>query len=186
MADLVTNNEVNSFLGTSGVDYSAAIGRASQQVETFIRRPVIYKAITEYHDGGFQSIILRYYPVKSESVTVTHRVNGTTVAPADYYVDEQLGQLIHNSVWDRGVRIWKVDYTAGLVAPDEQGGPGNVPADIKKAVLLLIKAERSGGSTAVVKSKKIGSWQEQYDTAKGGTVADEVAILLDPYRRWRF
>lgn len=186
MADLVTSNEVNAFLGTSGVDYSAEIARASQQVETFIRQPVIHKAITEYHDGGFQSIILRYYPVKSGSVTVTNRIDGTTVDPADYYVDEQLGQLIHNSFWDRGIRIWKVDYTAGLVAPDDQGGPGNVPADIKKAVLLLIQAEQSGGSMTAVKSRKIGSWQEQYDTAKGGTVADEVASLLEPYRRWRF
>jgi len=180
VANLVTNDEVNSFLGTTGADYSTEIARASAEVESYIRQPVIQTSVTEHIDGGFPTLITKYKIVGSPTVTDTE--TDTVVDTSQYRVK---GRRIVNLTgwWADGFARWEVTYTAGIAPPDEQGGPGNVPADIKKAVLLLIKAERSGGSTAVVKAKKIGSWQEQYDTAKGGSVADEVIRLLEPYRR---
>ena len=180
MANLVTNDEANTFLGTTGADYSAEIARASAEVESRVRQPVIQTSVTESIDGGFPTLITKYKIVGPPTVTDTE--TGTVVDASLYKVK---GRKIFNLAgwWADGFARWEVTYTAGIAPPDEQGGPGNVPEDIKKAVLLLIKAEQSGGSTALVKSKKIGSWQEQYDTTKGGTVSDEVDRLLEPYRR---
>lgn len=180
MANLVTNDEVNDFLGTTEKDYTSEIARASAEVESRIRQPVIQKSVTESIDGGFPTLITKYKIVGSPVVVDTET---STIVDERRYKARGRRILNLSGWWADGFARWEVTYTAGIAPPDEKGGPGNVPEDIKKAVLLLIKAEQSGGSTALVKSKKIGSWQEQYDTTKGGTVSDEVDRLLEPYRR---
>lgn len=175
MADLVTNDEVNAYMGTTGVDYSADIARASRRVESKIG-PVVYTSYTERHDGGRDCLLLGYSPVKIDSVTITDMESGQTVPATDYIVDESGVIYCANGVWGWGRNRYEVTYQAGL-CPDV----ASVPADIKEATLLLIKASKSGGASAVVKSKRVGQTAIEYDTSNGGSVQTEVDSLLAPY-----
>ena len=175
MADLVTNDEVNAYLGTSGVDYSTEIKRASRRVEGKIG-PVIYTSYTEKHDGGYDRFLLNYSPLKTGSVAITDNETGQTVDSDEYIEDESGVVYKKGGVWAVGRNRFTVTYQAGRV-PDT----ASVPEDIKEATLLLIKAAQSGGTSVVVKAKRIGSWSEEYDTSKGGSAADEVDEILAPY-----
>jgi len=175
MADLVTNDEVNAYLGTNGVDYSADIKRASRRVEAKIG-PVIYTSFTEKHDGGYDRFLLGYSPLVIGSVAITDNEIGQAVDPADFIEDEAGVVYKRAGIWGHGRNRFTVVYQAGRV-PDA----ASVSEDIKEAVLILVKAARSGGATTVVRSRRIGSWQEEYDTQQGGSVLDEVNELLAPY-----
>lgn len=177
MAALVTDAEVNEYLGTTGQDYTAEIARASARIEGIIG-PVIHTPFTEYLDGdGDDLLFTRYRPIKSGSVVITDTVDNSTVPTDEYEVYLDQGMIRRTiGVWGKGARRWKVDYIAGRAADVSA-----VPADIKEATLLLIKAAKSGGASAVVKSKKVGQTSIEYDTSNGGSVQTEVDSLLAPY-----
>lgn len=182
MAALVTNDEANKYMGTTGADYTDEIARASTQVETFLRRNVIVEPITEYHDGGGDSLFLTQFPVLAGSVTVTNRLGNEPVSNTDYFTDEKRGIIQHIHRWPEGFRIWKVEYQAGMAAT-----VADVPGDIKKAVLMLIEAERSGGGAAEgIKKETIGDYSIEFfggSEAPTQSPTARVEELLEPYRR---
>lgn len=179
---LITNDEANKYLGTTGVDYSDEIARASTQVKTFLRRNVIISAVTEYHDGGGDSLFLTQFPVVTGSVTVSDRLQNELVSDTNYFTDEKRGIVQHIHRWPEGFRHWKVEYQAGLAAT-----PADVPGDIKKAVLMLIEAEKSGGGAAEgIKKESIGDYSVEYfggSDAPTQSPTARVEELLEPYRR---
>lgn len=172
MADLVTSTEVNTYLGTTGIDYSEQIKRASAQVESYIGNPVIHTQYTEIYDGGVKSIFLNYYPVVS--VTVTDTVTNTVYDPSNYRLYPKMGELLNKyRLWYEDFGRWQVEYTAGLAADI-----ASVPQDIKKATLMIIEDEQQKGSSGYVK-EKIGDYSyEKYDSG-----VEQALALLEPYRR---
>jgi hypothetical protein len=179
MAALVTDAEVNAYLGTTDQTYEKEIASASKRIEGMIG-PVIHTAFTEYHDGeGDDLIFTKYRPIKDASVMVTDTLDSSTVPTDEYTVYPGEGMIRRIAgVWAKGFRRWKVDYTAGYCVDVT-----TVPDDIKEATLMLIKASKSGGSTAVISRKKVGVTDVQYDTEKSGNVQDEVSLLLAPYMK---
>lgn len=175
MADLVTSAEVNTFLGTSGVDYSTDIARASKEIEGIIGNPVVHTSYTERLDGGVLTLFLSRFPVLESSVVVKDKETNTTMSTSDVIVYPETGRIeTTQGYFGVGRRRWEVTYTAGI-CPDTN----SVPADIKRATLLLIKEYRD--NTSGKKSEKIGDYS--YELFEGVSVKDDIVTLLTPYRR---
>ena len=173
MADLVTNDEVNTYLGTSGVDYSAEIKRASHQVVGKIG-PVIFTPFTEYHDGGQDRFLLDYNAIKTDSVTITDTETGRAI-PENAYIVDKSGVIYKKSgLWYYG--RYQITYEAGLV-----DSTANVPADIKQATLMLIEDMQQKESSGYVK-EKIGDYSyEKFDSDKVQSKREQAMALLEPY-----
>ena len=95
------------------------LGSVAAQMETYTRRKLRGRLLTEYYDGGaFGSIITNQKPIISVTSVhddVIHAYDATTlVAATDYVIlaDEGIIQLYDGS-FHKGVKNVKVIYTAG-------------------------------------------------------------------------
>lgn len=179
MMDLVTNEEVQKYLGTQG-DYTAEITRASTLIRNILQNPVIYEELTEYHDGGYQTLVVEHFPILRDSVVIQDANTGGTVDPSRYFVrGGQNRKIIYRSgIWSLGMGRWEVTYQAGLAADVAE-----VPADIKKATLLLIEDETAGGAEGI-KKETIGDYSyEMFSPGESTGVEGKVEKILAPYRK---
>jgi hypothetical protein len=176
---LVTNDEVNRYMGTTGVDYAEDIARASEVAQGLIGKPVLEQEFTEYIDGGWPELFTKARPVKESSVSVIDTESNTTVDPITFGVIGSQGIIYtKGGAWGSGRRRWKVSFVAGI-APDV----ATVPADIKQAVLLLIKDGRTGGGTDILE-EKIGDYSyKKADPSKVKSGVEKVADLLGRYKK---
>ncbi|BDG61923.1 head-tail connector protein [Caldinitratiruptor microaerophilus] len=174
MPDLVTLEEAKEYLQSPVEDdplVSRLISRASAAVERYTGRVFIHTDLAERHDGGSHLLFLRQRPVVAVT-RVTDLSTGITLAADEYTLDGLAGLLIRNvGEWDRGLRRWEVQYTAGF-GPTE----ADVPGDVKQAVLHLVAAwyhRRDPGVTA----ERIGDYSR--DAEPG--LPSQVRELLAPY-----
>lgn len=131
--------------------------------------------IAEKHDGdGTDELYINNYPIVSiEEVKYGSAWGNTATSEiTDYLVDTDIGRLSFgfNSI-DSVNQIWEVTYTAGWTG-DDPSGSGNVPDDLKLALLeqiqttFVTKYVDSG-----IKSTKMGDAKLEYFSSsdKGGT-----------------
>lgn len=122
----------------------------------------------------------------STDIMVVKRVawspDGDEVDAEDY---EVRGRQIILHTGARGGSEYEVWYPVGYGAPDYEGA-GGLPADIRKAVLMLIKAASDIASTNAAKdAETIGGYS--YSTSTGGSVVD---VAVPPFvqrtiQNWR-
>lgn len=173
--DLVTNEEVRKYLGTTE-DYSEEITRASTIVVQLLGNPVIHTELTEYHDGGYQALIVDHFPIVPGSVTILDTASGEEVSP-DTYIVHLKGRRIHRkqSIWSVGAMRWEVTYKAGIAKTVAE-----VPADIKKAVLIIIEDETSETASGM-RRETIGDYSyERFGGDEATGIMDEVERILAP------
>ena len=203
--DLTTLAVVKAELGlTSGTDDAwilQAIARASGQVERCcdvrFRRETVRETIRyEYRWGSVgtpASLRLERYPVLSVSSIIEA---GTTLTSDDWEGDADSGYVAMKGAltrlssdtptdWASGKIV--VEYVAGYLLPGQTGR--DLPDDIEAAVIGLVKvswfARKRDPLVKMERSEGVGEtqyWVGSVGDASPG-VPDEVAALLDPYRR---
>lgn len=176
--DLVTNEEVQKYLGTTE-DYSDQITRASAVIRNLLQNPVIIEELTEYHDGGYQTLVMEHFPILRDSVEIRDANTGEEVDPSRYFVRGGQSRKItyRSGIWSPGMGRWEVTYQAGLAATTAE-----VPADIKKATLLLIEDETTGGAEGM-KKETIGDYSyEMFAPGEASGVEVKVDNLLARYK----
>jgi len=136
---LVTLNETRDFLKISeevedGV-IENIINQSSEFANTYTRRKLKSRAVTEYYDGdGSDTLIFLNYPVTALTSIhddVSRSFAGSSLIPvSDYVLDGTSGILrfLNGRVSSEGRANIKVVGTVGLAT---------IPADLREAVLLI-------------------------------------------------
>jgi len=144
---------------------------ASEMCESYTRRTYRQTTVTELHDGGTDTILLRRSPVQSvTSVTVS----GGLVAAADWTAD-LTGCLIRRNTssgsayWVGGNQNVSVVYVAGATS---------VPWKVRQACLELVRHlwDSQRGGYSIPKQQGAG---DDWDPRQGYSVPRRVAELLD-------
>lgn len=144
---------------------------ASEMCESYTRRTYRQTTVTELHDGGTDTILLRRSPVQSvTSVTVS----GTLIAATDWTAD-LTGCLIRRNTssgsayWVGGNQNVSVVYVAGATS---------VPWKVRQACLELVRHlwDSQRGGYSLPKQQGAG---DDWDPRQGYSVPRRVAELLD-------
>jgi len=154
----------------------------TQAVESYLRRPVVARARTDYLDGTDSSeISLLLYPTASvTSLSLLYTTDGTvrlTWDPADYNLDAEVGR----------VHLWRQVFPAGRKNIKAVHSPGwavdAVPADIQLAARFwankLYKQWQGGAADDEIQSQ---SFEGQSTTFFVGPMPKKVEGLLKPHR----
>lgn len=156
------------------------IKQASDAVSAWCRRVFGQETVSETFRPSFQvgKLILDRRPVSSIT-SVTE--DGTALSASDYELDAESGMVTRlysdcQSNWSAS-KITVV-YVAGYELLD------SLPHSIEKATILLVKNYYySGPRDPLMKSVDIpGVMSESYWVGDNGSIPDEVADLLGPYR----
>lgn len=168
--------------GLSDAALEALLAAAQSAVEAYLGRGLGLAERTEEHwsETPRRVIALRAWPV-----TAVASVADEGGARSDFILLAAQGQLFFHAP------------AAGMVRVAYTGGLEPVPADVERAMALIVsalgQAQESGGQTIV--SERLGDWQATYASsgtasapaeARGlASLSQAAAALLDPYRARR-
>lgn len=169
--DVVTLAEAKAALGITTNTYDAVLPgliTAASRREDAYAGPVVVRAVTEVHDGGFMSIILDQPPVSSVTTvkeyssgsltTLAAEVYTTAGTEMDYRVDLTTGEVKRRAsgadTWFGSGRV-EIVYVAGRYATTAAVDPL-----FKQVAYELI--ERGLHSEPSVKSESIGDYSVTY------------------------
>ena len=160
------------------------INAASERIERYVDRKLIYQQHTERQDGrGTDRIVLRQYPAQKPSL-VYDDSNWAFTSPIEStrYDVEESGVLVLKSYrFSRGNMNIKVVYYAGYKSVVAPGSGPDLPADLQHASILLVewmyqmRADRRLGVQGKAKN------QENIKFSQG--MPPEVVELLEAHRR---
>lgn len=120
------------------------INAASQMIETYLDRKLIYQTYTERKDGRRSDrIILSQFPVVSV-VSLHDDINwgftSTSLIDAnDYWIEEDSTIVLKGFFFARGNRNIKIVYSAGYKSPVLGGLGPELPKDLSYACLLTVE-----------------------------------------------
>jgi uncharacterized phiE125 gp8 family phage protein len=160
------------------------INTASERVERYLDRKLIYQAHTERQDGrSSDRIMLRQYPAEKPTALYDDPAwDFLTPYEASQYDIEDAGVVVlrYGRFMRANLNI-KVIYNAGYKSVVSPGAGPNLPADLQHACLLLVewmyqmRADRRLGVKGKAKN------QENISFSQG--MPPEVIELLEPHRR---
>ena len=126
----------------------------STQIEDYCARSFIEQAITnERWDYPIGVIMLKQFPVDSIQEV---RVDGTAITADEYHLDEETGRLWYKS--DTQIQNWEASDVEEYVEVDYTAGYATLPADLKDAVLALVRKAylgRKGDPSVNVKFESV-------------------------------
>ncbi len=171
---IITAADLKTHLGKTSTSDDVLLGAMANAAEAAVRK-ILERVIepsditAEFHDGGYESIWLKNYPVNSLSKL---ELDGDDWLPDVTYVPET-GEifLTDGGKFPPGRRIIEADYNAGWQA---------VPADIKQAAVITAAAwyNRRGSEGKATVLMSDGTAQNISDE-----IPKETIQLLRPYRK---
>lgn len=143
---------------------------ATDLCENYAGRALRRRSITETHDGGKPSVLLRWSPVLS---VTTATDDGTAVT--DYLIEPESGVLWRDEDasidWVGAKRGVSITYVAGYTSP---------PADVQQAVLEALRHLWTTQRGAMNARNPLGG--DEYASGTGWSLPRRVVELLEPYR----
>lgn len=181
----VSLDDVKDRLGVTGSDDDATLTDLGEGLFAWMERETGRKlngsGSVSYYVNGPGSPILWLHDPDPTSLTISERDSVTAktfteIGSVDYEVD---GRKVHRigtssgisqtSVWPRGVRNLKVEYTAGYA-------DGELPSDLRSLFLALMQALWNVREDLGIKSEEIGDYSVEYaSVAQGVMVAGRSA-----------
>lgn len=173
----VTLNDTKDYLGISGSTYDnllkQIINTAVDFCESYCQRRFIETAHTsEYHSGDCSNaLILKNSPISSSPAVVLEEATNPlasdsgfrTIASRDYFVDPDAGMIETNFALQKGIRNYRVTYTAGWTL-------ANVPNDLKLACWELVSKvfniRKVGGISRQTLGDMSVDFEKELDTNK--------------------
>ncbi len=126
---ILTLNQAKDVLGlpqTSTINdprLQILLSTVTARIEEYLGRALFSGTHTKKFFGGKSKLFLRNYPIGS--ITSIADPASNTVAATEYVLIEELGVVVHRSVWPRAVDSagsqarWTITYVAGLYADAE-------------------------------------------------------------------
>lgn len=184
VASVKTHLDINNADVSQDAKIELYINTASERIERYLDRKLIYQQHTERQDGrGSDRIMLKHYPAQKPTQLFDDPSWDflTQIDAADYAIEDAGVVVLRRMRFQRSNLNVKVVYNAGyksIVAP--VAGP-DLPADLQHACILLVewmyqmRADRRLGVKGKAKN------QENITFSQG--MPPEVIELLEPHRR---
>ncbi|MEE9584612.1 MAG: head-tail connector protein [Candidatus Brocadiales bacterium] len=165
---------VKDYLGVAGSSDDALISRlvdwATDLIHSYCGRTFTEGTYDEYYDGdGTEGILTNQYPISTVTLLEVDSIEKDASA---YTLYGQLGLLKLNSgTFSRGKKNVRLQYTAGYAS---------VPNDLEQAAIELVamKYYDRGRNRLGISSKAGVSYISH--------LPDEIKVVLDLYKRYRF
>lgn len=165
-------------------DLDKAIKAASARICKYCCREFVQQEFVDTYDGdGGVEMDLDQFPVVSVSSVVIIESDGTEVSidGTEFRVRADTGTIRYKpdstadyTYFPTGFQNVKITYTAGFE---------DVPADVKRACLLLAEALYATSENDVsVKSEKLGVYSVTYNSLWNSPLPAGVTDLINPYR----
>lgn len=168
-------SDAKAHLNITATTHDAELRRvldvATDLCENYAGRSFRRRTVTaETHDGGSESVLLRWTPVISVT-SVTD--DGTAVS--DYTLAAESGVLWRDELagtsWSTGRRVVSVTYVAGYASP---------PADVQQAVLETLRHLWTTQRGSMPARNPLAG--DDYAAGTGWSLPRRVVELLEPYR----
>lgn len=160
------------------------INTASERIERYLDRKLIYQQHTERQDGrGSDRVLLKHYPAQKPTQLFDDPSWDflTQIDAADYDIEDAGVIVLRRMRFQRSNLNIKVVYNAGYKSIVSPGSGPDLPSDLQHACILLVewmyqmRADRRLGVQSKAKA------QENIRFSQG--MPPEVVELLDPHRR---
>jgi len=176
MATIVSAENVRANLqitGDADAFVDVLIEAAEKEIESRCNLQIFTTTITDYLDGGGESLFLSKSPV-SAVATLTDTSSGTVWNAVNYEVYLSKG-IITSTIGDftAGAQRWEVIYQAGFGAAQN-----DVPADLRLAAMRMISFWYD--NPIGFKSESLAGHSYQVGTAD---IPDDIGVILNRYRR---
>jgi hypothetical protein len=183
LADLREQLRVNPNDTANDVWWTKLIARSSRQAERYCDRIFQQQGYRETFRGGTTAndgdpLILNQAPVDPVSLLIS--IDGTALDPANYGLD-QIAGLVYRVDAQR----WTSETS---IVAAYTGGFDVIPDDVQQAVLDLCTMDNSGrGRDPMLRASETpGLGRQEYwvgGMPGGATIPQDIAGLLNPYRR---
>lgn len=201
LADLESVKRELSIASTDASDdklISDLIDYASDYIRSYTDRDFHLKTITETRPSrGSNYMVLSYRPLRTLTWA---QLDGTSVSSTTYEVDDAEAAIVwrergwdHTVIFDNfitqrptrfGRRDWSFRYQAGYILPGSTEGTRDLPKDIEKACIEIVKSWYLRQSQdPSVKREEVGEAMIEYFDGTYETAVPKSSLdLLGPYR----